>query len=905
MLFFKHLCIYIIIISILGCGGTSGSSIKTPIKTPETSGVLMTVSDGISTTFDNGLASFDLPSQSIVNDTLFKASVSESTQLPDEVNTISSIYHLTPDNQQFSQAATLTLPITKELSDNKNLYISQYIDNSWVNNLSSFKINNTVSAQITQLGTYSIRYKEPKVIDKTIGPSCDSNQSEQSIRFIHVADLHSRFGYQEQLFSKIKSYHIEALKEQPHTLFTNGGDDYEKGTVAEQTSKGFATVEAIKAMEFDARVIGNHDYAWGSEQLLQYSQDSSSIVLASNTQYIGNNENDFSAVEFAIVQVGCIKLGLFGMTSVPWNELDEPLETTPIPDFLPEFKMNWQWQEIARNLVEQYHDEVDYMVMLSHMGVGADTRTIENVAGIDLALGGHTHGGEAISELTNGSLVIQPNFFAQGLTDIELKFDTKLKKLKNYSYKTINTNSIETVHQPLVNTIDSIMGKYAPDANTLIAVSENYPSAIQVSEIVSKAAKLVHQTQAALLDSALVQKIWTPGAVTQEMFHKAFKVERQRSNTPGFNSLYQANVSGKNLKIMVNEQPTWFFQAPENISDSLIYKVLLHKGAALNPDLFFANVDFESVIPLSETWFVLDKYARFRTSQCRHLDTETILNSCIPDSLISTWNFNNFDNPLQSDYGPSHLDYYDPGSKNWGKEETIYETTTKLNITPLPDGESGVMAFSRHSPSEAIALYPNSIPNGDFKNNGWISDYTIVMDIMWPTDSDNAYRAILQTNVNNTDDADLYVNKAVSGGVGITTRDSGFFGSLEANKWYRVAVVFYTAPEGGVFKVFIDGKFVGEKDEGAINERWAIKDHLLLFTDNDYETKPGYLNSLLFAGRAMTAGEISTMHGPSNILSFSQTTRNLNQIIKRHYENAPINTPNPWLKQRAKFFGRN
>ncbi|MDI4654812.1 MULTISPECIES: metallophosphoesterase, partial [Pseudoalteromonas] len=100
---------------------------------------------------------------------------------------------------------------------------------------------------------------------------CNDTASNQTVRFIHVADLHARFGFKEQLFSRIRSYYDNAKLENPNTLFTNGGDDYEKGTVAEQTSQGLATVEAIKAMAFDVRVIGNHDYAWGPEQLLDFA----------------------------------------------------------------------------------------------------------------------------------------------------------------------------------------------------------------------------------------------------------------------------------------------------------------------------------------------------------------------------------------------------------------------------------------------------------------------------------------------------------------------------------------------------------------------------------------------------------------------------------------------------------
>ena len=42
-------------------------------------------------------------------------------------------------------------------------------------------------------------------------------------------------------------------------------------------------------------------------------------------------QQDFGGVDFAKVQVGCITLGVFGMTSVPWNELDQPIRRRSYP----------------------------------------------------------------------------------------------------------------------------------------------------------------------------------------------------------------------------------------------------------------------------------------------------------------------------------------------------------------------------------------------------------------------------------------------------------------------------------------------------------------------------------------------------------------------------------------------
>ena len=98
---------------------------------------------------------------------------------------------------------------------------------------------------------------------------------------------------------------------------------------------------------------------------------------------------------------------------------------------------------------------------------------------------------------------------------------------------------------------------------------------------------------------------------------------------------------------------------------------------------------------------------------------------------------------------PSVLSYFDPENENWGPEETVYDTTTALDIADLTDGPSGVMAFSRHSPTEGLLINLNTAANGDFENEGLVSDYTIVMDINWPLEHQDIYRAIIQADTVN------------------------------------------------------------------------------------------------------------------------------------------------------------
>lgn len=745
---------------------------------------------------------------------------------------------------------------------------------------------------------YAVLRRELRLADKTIGPECVASNAEQAVRFIHVADLHSRFGYQEQLYSRIKSAHREALAEQPYTVFTNGGDDFEKGTVAEQLSFGTATIAATKAMMFDVRVVGNHDYAWGPEQLLDYAQDDNAVVLASNTWYTGTS-GEFAAVEFATLNVGCIKIGIFGMTSVPWNELDEPLETEPIPDFIADFAMNWSWQTIAQSIVDQYRGDVDYMVMLSHLGRFSDQDLTEQVSGVDLVLGGHTHGGESFETLDNGTLIIQPDFYANGFTDLTLVFRLSDKVLTDVDYKTRDTAEVLTVDPATAAEIDEIMGLYAPDAETEIAVSENYPDNSTIARIAAEAAVHVHGAEAVLFDPAQVTLLWLPGSLTQEDFINSYQVERQPSNTPGFNAMYVVEVDGEQLERMVTEQPAWFVKLPSLVQLADIYKLVLQKGPALNLALFFpltfndqANVN---VMPLSESWYALDQYARHRTSQCLHIDTATPLSACSPDTQTTVWQFDDSAQPFARDYGPAQLSFYDPSANGGSALATRLASTADLNIANLPDGVSGVLAFADYRPDEGLALRHNGAPNGAYANLGLVSDYTVVMDLYWPSSSDNNWRALLQTALNNSDDADIFVENAVAGGVGVATSASGYFGSLPADSWHRVALVFYAAPSGdgsgGALKIFIDGELVGEKVAGDIGQRWALDEFVLLLTDDSFETAPGYLNALLFSGRALSDKEVEVLAGPSRQLVFSRDSRTLNQKVLRHYTSAPVPVP--------------
>jgi 2',3'-cyclic-nucleotide 2'-phosphodiesterase (5'-nucleotidase family) len=880
-----HLTIVFIALLALSACGAKSYNIAAPGSSALAPGVV-SVSDGLNVSFGDNEGQWIIPANAVAADTEYQIVELDSSGMPDADRLRSAVFEFRPTDLVFSEPATIKFTLPNPLPAGAASTIARLSDGAW-EIIASVSNGTTISGSTSRSGSYALISKPPRVAAKTLGPACDVNATNQTVRFVHVADLHSRFGYQEQLYSRIKTLHKQALADQPYTIFTNGGDDFEKGTVAEVLSSGEATIEATKAMAFDVRVVGNHDYAWGPEQLLDYAQDDHAIVLASNTWYTGSN-GEFAAVEFATLQVGCIKMGFFGMTSVPWNELDQPFNTTPIPDFIPDFSMNWSRDDVAQAIVDRYRSEVDYMVMLSHMGFGSDKRLVADVNGVDLVLGGHTHGGESFETLTSGTVVVQPEFYADGVTEVNLNFDLSNKTVVGVGSRNYVTRDVAVPDADMVGEIDQIMGRYAPDASTEVAVAEKAPDKPALAAIALAAAQYVHGGDAIILNPALVTKLWLPGSLTQEDFLNSFRVERQPSNTPGFNSLYSVQVSGSELEQMVAAQPSWLAKVPEQIVANDNYTLILTKGPALNIAMFFQGLPERTATALSETWFALDQYARNRTSQCLHIDTDTQLAACAAKDRTTIWQFDNNATPLAADSGSSVLSFYDPSKNGGSLNKTSFDTTKNLNISDLPDGEAVVMSFPAFTSNEGLALKHNLTPNGGYASDNEVSNYTVVMDVLWPAGSDGKFRALLQTNSANTDDADIFVEGGKpSGGFGIATAESGYFGVIEPDKWYRLGLVFFAAPENGTLKVYIDGVLVGEKAAGDIDKRWSLTDVALLLTDDTFETEPGYLNALLFSGRALTDQEVESLAGPSKKLIFSPDVRELNQKVIRHYESAP------------------
>jgi len=163
-------------------------------------------------------------------------------------------------------------------------------------------------------------------------------------------------------------------------------------------------------------------------------------------------------------------------------------------------------------------------------------------------------------------------------------------------------------------------------------------------------------------------------------------------------------------------------------------------------------------------------------------------------------------------------------------------TPTTFTTATISGGAAVVMSFPAADSSQGYIMTHGIAPNG---GGGYVNQYTLIMDIMYPTASSGTWRSLFQTQTLNGNDGDLFLNDG--NGIGIS---GNYSGTIQADTWHRVAFVFDCSLPSNQLKKYIDGALVGTQNLDSLDGRWAMDPTALLFTDNDGETAAGFVNSI-------------------------------------------------------------
>lgn len=248
------------------------------------------------------------------------------------------------------------------------------------------------AAMLTALAGCSDDNATPSVeqFDLTIAHVNDTHSSfdPSSLDFTNT-DLGEDFvvrtdaGGYPRVATKLKASRDAAEADGQPFLALHAGDAFQ-GSLYFNLLKGDGNAELLNQMGLDAATIGNHEFDMGNEPLIDFINKVNFPVLAANLDTSadsGMNGLD-NLMPYTIKEVGGQKVGIIGLVLEDMETISSPGEDLV---FMGEVAS-------AQATVDALSAEgVDKIILLSHIGLDRDLRIAQNVNGVDVIVGGHSH----------------------------------------------------------------------------------------------------------------------------------------------------------------------------------------------------------------------------------------------------------------------------------------------------------------------------------------------------------------------------------------------------------------------------------------------------------------------------------------------------------------------------------
>lgn len=180
-------------------------------------------------------------------------------------------------------------------------------------------------------------------------------------------------------------------------------------------SRGGAMIELMEAVGYDAWVLGNHEFDKGYDNIAALVAASGIPALSANLHARDGGPAMPGLRPHHILEVNGLRVGVFGLTTEGMGHLAplSVMERVRVEDAA----------QAARAQIAELDPVTDLIVALTHSGLEADRRLAEQVSGLDLIVGGHSHTPMREVEVVNGVPIVQAGSYTRSLGTLRLRVE--------------------------------------------------------------------------------------------------------------------------------------------------------------------------------------------------------------------------------------------------------------------------------------------------------------------------------------------------------------------------------------------------------------------------------------------------------------------------------------------------
>ncbi|MEM9050162.1 MAG: bifunctional metallophosphatase/5'-nucleotidase [Pseudomonadota bacterium] len=230
--------------------------------------------------------------------------------------------------------------------------------------------------------------------------SATSAQADFDLHILHINDFHSRvesisrfdstcrpddeaegkcFGGIARLVAAIAAKRAELAG--ANLLVLDAGDQFQ-GSLFYATYKGAVEAEFAEAIGFDAMAVGNHEFDDGPAALAAFLDAVSFPVLSGNIDVSGEPLLAGRIPATLVLERGGERIGIVSALAADTPETSSPGDGVVFSDEI---------ESLTAQVAALEAEGIDKIIALTHVGLPLDMRIAEQVPGIDVIVGGHSH----------------------------------------------------------------------------------------------------------------------------------------------------------------------------------------------------------------------------------------------------------------------------------------------------------------------------------------------------------------------------------------------------------------------------------------------------------------------------------------------------------------------------------
>ena len=225
------------------------------------------------------------------------------------------------------------------------------------------------------------------IFSLTVTVSADETKGEMDgyVVVLHTNDVHGAISGYAKVAALKKAYEAEGA----YVLLMDAGD-FCQGDPTVSVSQGKTAVELMNMAGYDVTTLGNHEFDYGYDNLVNLSKEAKFPIVAANVLYQGKVA--FNSNQIFTTPSG-VKIGVFGLETPETATKAHPAKIKGVT-ILGDKSMF----DCAQAQVDSLKaDGCDYIICLGHLGIDKEsignrsTDLLNVVDGIDVFIAGHSH----------------------------------------------------------------------------------------------------------------------------------------------------------------------------------------------------------------------------------------------------------------------------------------------------------------------------------------------------------------------------------------------------------------------------------------------------------------------------------------------------------------------------------